>query len=201
MSDFELMFQLFALLLGLAMAELLSGLARCWRIRTGAVRTERVAIRLGKLTPMFGLLVLFDLTRFWVAMYALREHLTFDYASLLAMLMIVGGYFGISTFVFPDEPSEWPDFDDYFLHTNRTVVGGMIVVNVTMVIYAATLFASGASYAEAPIARSWLSLGAAFLYLPGLVILWFADSKRTNLILLILLNLLLLIAAFGPRLS
>ena len=200
MSDFELMFQLFALLLGLAMAELLSGLARCWRIRTGATRTERTEIRLGNLTPLFGLLVLIDLTRFWVTMYALRGHLTFDYASLLATLVIVGGYFVISTFVFPDEPSEWPDFDDYFLHTNRTVVGGMIVVNLAMVIYAATLFALGASYAEAPIARSWLSLGAALLYLPGLVFLWFAKSKQTNLVSLVVLNTLLLIAAFGPRL-
>ena len=200
MSDFELMFQLFALLLGLAMAELLAGLARCWRIRAGAVRTGRAEIRLGKLTPLFGLLVLFDLTRFWVTMYALREHLTFDYSSLLALMVVVGGYFVISTFVFPDDPGDWPDFDDYFLHTNRTVVGGMIVVNLTAVLYAAILFAQGASFQEAPIARSWVSLGAALLYLPGLVILWFAKSKQANLSLLVILNVLLLIAAFGPRL-
>jgi hypothetical protein len=198
MSDFELMFQLFALLLGLAMAELLSGIARCWRIRAGAITAN---IQLGKLTPLFGLLVLFDLTRFWVTMYAMREHLTFDYASLLAMLVIVGGYFVISTFVFPDEPSEWPDFDDYFLQTNHIVVGGMIAINATMVIYAVTLFAMGAPFDEAPIARNKLSLGAAWLYLPGLVLLWFAKSKRTNLLLLVILNALLLIAAFGPRLS
>lgn len=199
MSDFELMFQLFALLLGLAMAELLAGLARCWRIKAGAVRTGQAEMRLGTLTPLFGLLVLFDLTRFWVTMYALREHLTFDYASLLAMLVIVGSYFVISTFVFPDDPSDWPDFDDYFLRTNRTVVGGMIVVNLTIVLYAVTLFAQGAPFEEAPIARSPLSLSAAILYLPTLIILWFATSKRANLVLLVLLNVLLLIAAFGPR--
>src|SRR5687767_14294750 len=108
------------------------------------------------------------------------------------MLVIVGGYFVISTFVFPDEPSDWPDFDDYFLRANRTVVGGMIVINGVIVIYAATLFALGASYEEAPIARNWLSLGAALLYLPGLIILWFAKSKQANLMLLVLLNALLL---------
>jgi len=200
MSDFELMFQLFALLLGLAMAELLAGLARSWRIRAGAVRTGDAQIRIGWLVPLFGLLVLFDVTRFWVTMYALREHLTFDYASLLAMLVIVGGYFVIATFVFPDEPAEWPHFDDYFLRTNRTVVGGMILVNLTIILYAVALFERGSPISEAPIASSWVSLSAAVIYLPTLAALWFAQSKRANLILLLLTNALLLTAAFGPRL-
>jgi len=201
MSDFELMFQLFALLLGLAMAELLAGLARSWRIRAGAARAGGSQIRIGWLVPLFGLLVLFDVTRFWVTMYAIRHHLTFDYASLLAMLVIVGGYFAIATFVFPDEPAEWPDFDDYFLHTNRTVVGGMIVVNLTMILYSTWLWTKGAPLSEAPIVRSWISLGAALIYLPSLAALWLARSKRANLILLLFANLLLLTAAFGPRLS
>ena len=200
MSDFELMFQLFALLLGLAMAELLGGLARSWRLRAGAVRAGEAKIRIGWLVPLFGLLVLFDVTRFWVTIYALRNHLTFDYASLLAMLVIVGGYFAIATFVFPDEPGDWPDFDDYFLHTNRTVVAGMIVVNLTMIMYGVVLFAGGEPITDAPIARSWVSLSAALIYIPGLVALWIARSKRANLILLVLANALLLIAAFGPRL-
>ena len=116
------------------------------------------------------------------------------------MLVIVGGYFAISTFVFPDEPSKWPDFDDYFLRSHRTVVGGMIVVNLAMMVYAVTLAIGGVPVEEAPIASSWISLGAAFLYIPGLVALWLAKSKRANLLLLLFLNALLLTAAFGPRL-
>ena len=201
MSDFELMFQLFALLLGLSMAELLSGLARSWHIRTGAVRMGKSQIRIGWLVPLLGLLVLVDLTRFWVTAHALRNYLTFDYASLLAMMMIVGGYFAISTFVFPDEPVQWPDFDDYFLRTNRTVVGGMIAVNLTIVLFAAALVAKGSSIDEAPIARSWVSLGAALIYMPTLIALWLARSRRANLLLLLFANSLLLAAAFGQKLS
>ena len=200
MSDFELMFQLFALLLGLAMAELLGGLARCWHMKAGAVRRGKTPIRLGRLTPLFGLVVLFDLTRFWVTIYAMRQHLTFDYASLLGMTLIIGGYFTISTFVFPDDPDEWPDYDDYFLRANRTVVGGMIIVNLTVLAYGAVLFAQGAPFEDAPMARSWPSIFAFLLYLPTLVLLWFAKSKRTNFALLVFLIVLLLIAAFGPRL-
>jgi len=201
MSDFELMFQAFALLLGLAMAELLAGLARSWRIRAGAIRTEQTQIRIGLLVPLIGLLVLFDLTRFWVSIYAVRNYLEFDYASLLAVIIIVGGYFAIATFVFPDEPAEWPDFNDYFLLTKRTIVGGMIVVNLTMILYGLVLWKGGAPITVAPIARSWVSLTAAMIYVPSLAALWLARSKRTNLILLLFANALLLTAAFGPRLA
>ncbi len=200
MSDFELMFQLFALLLGLAMAELLAGLARSWRIRLGAVRTGEARIRIGYLVPLFGLLVLMDVTRFWITMYALRDHLIFEYASLLAMLAIVGGYFTIATFVFPDEPSDWPDLDDYFLNTNRTVVGGMIAVNLTMAVYAASLIARGAPIEVAPMTRNWLSLAASLIYLPSLLALWLAKSKRANLVMLLFINALIVTAALAPRL-
>jgi hypothetical protein len=42
----------------------------------------------------------------------MQDYLTFDYATILSMLLIIGGYFVVSTFVFPDEPGDWPDFDD-----------------------------------------------------------------------------------------
>ena len=200
MSDFELMFQLFTLLLGLAMAELLAGLARSWRIRKGAARARKKQIRIGWLVPLFGLLVLFDATRFWITAFALRDQVTFDYASLLNMLLIVGGYFAISTFVFPDEPSDWPDFDDYFLHTNRTVVGGMILVNSALIANGIALAARGVPIEEAPFIQNWISLGAMLIYLPSLIALWFAKSKRANLVLLLFLNALMLTAAFGPKL-
>lgn len=200
MSDFELLFQLFALLLGLSMAELLSGLARSWRIGAGAVRTRESLVRIGWLVPLFGLLVLIDLTRFWVTAYALRDHLTFDYGGLLAMLMIVGGYYMISTFVFPDEPLDWPDFDDYFLHTKRTVVGGMILINFTMLARGLVLLSQGLPIEQVPIARNWFSLGAAAMYIPSLMTLWLARSKRVILMLLLLIIALMVAAAFSQRL-
>ncbi|HEU0311461.1 MAG TPA: hypothetical protein VFR36_09615 [Sphingomicrobium sp.] len=197
MSDFEIMFALFSLLIGLAMAELLTGLARAWRIKRGAIDKGEAAIKVGWLVPLFGFVLLSELTRFWITAYSLREYLVFDYFHLLAMAAIIGGYFIISTFVFPDEPSKWPDFDDYFLRTNRTVVGGMIVVNLTIMLYAALLVASGAPWEETPVARSWISMVAAASYLPALAALWFARSKRTNLFVLILIVMLNLTLAIG----
>lgn len=51
MTGTDLIFQLFALLLGLSIAELLAGLARAWRISSGATRTGQ-KVRIGWLVPL-----------------------------------------------------------------------------------------------------------------------------------------------------
>ena len=53
MTGNDLIFQLFALLLGLSVAELLAGLARAWRISSGATRTN-TRVRIGWLVPLLG---------------------------------------------------------------------------------------------------------------------------------------------------
>jgi hypothetical protein len=202
MTGIDLLFQLFALLLGFSVAELLTGLARSWRIRTGATRTETAEIRIGWLVPLLALLVLIDQTHFWTTAYEIRRFFDFDYASLLAILTIVGGYYVVSTFVFPDDPEQWPDFDEYYLRTNRTVLAGMIAINFITFAYAAiTAIGFGLEVGSAPIMRSWLTIVPALLFFPLLILLWFVKSKRANLLLLIIMNGLLLIGAIGPEFS
>lgn len=201
MTGVDLLFQLFALLLGFSVAELLAGLARSWRLRTGATLTSTTTIRIGWLVPLLALLVLVDQTHFWLTAFELRNYFSFDYATLLGILVIVGGYYVVSTFVFPDDPEHWPDFDDYYLRTNRTVLAGMIAINFitfSYAIYVALGF--GLNIGSAPIMRSWFSFVPALLFFPLLVSLWFVKSKRANLVLLVLMNALLLIGAIGPKL-
>ena len=201
MTGVDLLFQLFALLLGFSVAELLAGLARTWRIRTGATLTSTATIRIGLLVPLLALLVLVDQTHFWLTAFELRNYFSFDYATLLGILVIVGGYYVVSTFVFPDDPEHWPDFDDYYLRTNRTVLAGMIAINfITFgyALYAALGF--GLQIDHAPIMQSWFSFVPALLFFPCLVSLWFVKSKRANLILLGIMNVMLLVGAIGPKL-
>src|SRR5215217_1100238 len=91
--------RLFSLLLGLGIAVILSGLALAWRINWGASGTH-VKIRIGALIPLLGLLVILDQTSFVVTSAELLKHMSFNYASLLAVLVVIGGYYAISTFVF-----------------------------------------------------------------------------------------------------
>jgi hypothetical protein len=201
MTGIDLLFQLFALLLGFSVAELLAGLAHSWRIRVGATRTGDVRIRIGSLVPLLALLVLVDQTHFWLTAYELRNFFSFDYASLLGILVVVGGYYVISTFVFPDDPEHWPDFDEYYLQTNRTVLAGMIAINFLTFSYAASLaLGAGLAIQTAPVMQSWFSVFAALLFFPCLVSLWFVKSKRANFWLLVVMNALLLTGAIGPEL-
>jgi hypothetical protein len=200
MTSIDLLFQLFALLLGFAVAELLSGLARSWRIRVGAARAGDGQIRIGLLVPLLALLVLIDQTHFWLTAYELRNFFSFSYASLLGILAIVGGYYVISTFVFPDHPEDWPDFDEYYLTTNRTVIAGMIAINFITFAYAAyTALGFGHPIMSAPVMRNWASITTALLFFPCLVALWFVKSYRANLWLLIAMNGLLLFGAIGSE--
>ena len=200
MTGVDLLFQLFALLLGFSVAELLAGLARSWRIRTGATLTSTAAIRIGWLVPLLALLVLVDQTHFWLTAFELRNQFSFDYATLLGILVIVGGYYVVSSFVFPDDPEHWLDFDDYYLRTNRTVLAGMMAINLITFAYAVHAAVEyGLNLEKAPIMQSWFSFVPALLFFPCLVSLWFVKSKRSNLVLLGLMNLMLLVGAIGPK--
>jgi hypothetical protein len=192
----DLLFQLFALLLGLSIAELLTGLGHSLRISTGATKT-RAEVRIGWLVPLLGLLLLCDQTHFWVSAYGIRSELHFNYWTLLVILVIIGGYYLLSTFVFPDDPADWPDFDDYYLATNHIVIGGMFAVNFITLLNLGWQIEHGLDPSKLPFAQHWMSLTAVFLYFPGLIALWFVKSPRANLLLLLFMISLLLFGAYG----
>jgi hypothetical protein len=129
MSAFEMMFTLLGLLLGLAIAEILGGLSRAVRLR----RTAK-PVRIGWLTPLLGLFVMLDLTRFWLEAWSVRDQLLVDYPSLVGILFIVGIYYLAATLIFPDDPDEWPDYDAWYDRQNRVVLGGMVIANVAATI-------------------------------------------------------------------
>lgn len=125
MSPFELVFAVYGLLLGLAIAEVLGGFSRALKLKRGAR-----AIRIGWLTPLLGILVVLDLTSFWLLAWDARDQISADYPTLLAVLAMVGIYYLAATLIFPDEPEEWPDFDEWYDRQNRMVIGGLLTANV-----------------------------------------------------------------------
>ena len=198
MTGFEMVFELFGLLLGLAIAEVLAGFASTWKVRLRAEAAGTEPVRVGWLLPLLGLLVITDQTAFWLYAYTLREAIPLTFLSLLAVLAVIGAYYLLATFVFPDEPDAWPDFDDYYLRINRIVIGGMIAINVALMGSAAMLEAGGFRIEAA--SRSPLGDAAFLLSAPTLIALWFVKSKRANLVLLMLLNLMVLIEAVASAL-
>ena len=199
--------RLFSLLLGLGIAAILSGLALAWRIQWGAQATQ-VKIKIGALVPLLGLLVIFDQTSFVVTSAELLKYMSFNYASLLAVLFVIGGYYAISTFVFPDKPAEWPTYDAYYVRVSPLVVSGMIAINLVTLVYELFVYRSGVKLA--PIGGAGgsgmgfgdpVALIAELAFFPPLAALLIVRSRKAALYLLIGCNLLMLFDAVYPLLT
>ena len=191
MNGFDLVFAMFGLVLGLAVTEVLAGFARVIKMRRKA--------HVGWLTPLLGTFVLIDMTTFWNTVYAHREHLHADLATLLVVLAFVGSYYLISTLIFPDDPEEWPDFDDYYDRHNRQVLGGMLGLTLALIVVSGITSAMGLSVKAdtAAGAYGWIAIVAGLFHIPLLVLLLIVKSRRWNVALLVAEIVLMLIAAFA----
>ncbi len=196
MTAFDLVFAVFGLLLGLAIAEVLGGFARALKLK----RTAK-PVRIGWLTPLLGLFVLLDLTSFWGSAYIMRDQMDASYLTLVVVLAIVGVYHLAASLIFPDEPEQWPDFDDWYDRQKRMVIGGLLLANVAVTIGQGVLeevrpVADAPAGPLAPYAAPIL-LGGLVGLLTLLVALLRVRGRRANMVMLIAANLILLGASIA----
>lgn len=173
MSNFEFVFSLFGLVLGLALAEVLGGLDRALQARR--------RVRISWLTPLLGLVVALDLTSFWTVAWTVRDSLRPSYFTLLCGFVLTGIYYLVARLAFPRDPAEWPDYDAYYFAHKRVVLGGVLLCNLLAL---AGQWALG----NVPFAiqSDWFSVG---LFFPLLALVTWVPGKRANLVLLVLLAL------------
>ncbi len=143
MGAFDLIVRLFGLLLGLAMGEVLAGFARTLRLRLGVSAVADARVRIGWLVPLLGLVVLLSQLSFWLAFYELHGDVPLNLLVLLGLLGVVGGFYLVSALVFPAAPENWPDFDAYYLHVRRTVIGGVLAIELAALAYGSWLMQRG----------------------------------------------------------
>jgi peptidoglycan/LPS O-acetylase OafA/YrhL len=191
MSAFDLVFALFGLLLGLAVAEVLGGFARVLKLKRAAK-----PVRVGWLTPLLGLFVMLDLTSFWGTAYVMRDQMDASYLTLVVVLAVVGVYHLAASLIFPDTPEEWPDFDDWYDRQNRMVIGGMLFANMVTMVGQGVLEVIRPVPAEpdGPLAP-WgdvILLGGFAALVAMLVGLLIVNNRRWNVAMLVALNLILL---------
>ena len=124
MSEFEFAFSLFGLILGLALAEGLGGLARALKA------SHRV--RIGWLTALLGIFVSCDVVTFWAYTWSMRTLLTFNWPTLFAGFVVTALYYVSASLIFPDDPEEWSDLDGHFWKQRRRVLGGVFLCNVAL---------------------------------------------------------------------
>ena len=174
MTNFEFVFSLFGLLLGLALAEVLGGF--------GSAIQSRRKVRIGWLTPLLGLLVALDLASFWMTAWQLREVIPPTHISLYFGLLVIGLYYLVARLTFPHDLDEWRDLDAYYLEHKKWVLGGTIACNLLAL---GGMTALGAS----PLAE-WRGWAVAISYTVPAVAAIVLSGRRVNLVLLVYLVLL-----------
>jgi len=173
MSNFEFVFSLFGLLLGLSLAELLAGFGRSLQ--------KRAKLRIGCLLPLLGLLILLDVASFWMVAWSIRDAVPIDYFPLMVGLLICCLYYLVATLVFPHDLDEWPDFDVYYFERRSLVIAGMIVCNALAV-------AGMAALGVDPLPSLGDKVSIA-IFLVSAAALTLVRGKRANLAILVFLVL------------
>lgn len=131
MSGFEFIFTLYGLLLGLALAEGLGGLARAIKA------SDR--IRIGWPTALLGLFVSCDVVTFWMYGWALRDMIPVNWPSMFGGFVVTAIYFVSASLVFPDDQRDWNDLDGYFDKQRRKVLAGILICNAALLAVAFAL--------------------------------------------------------------
>lgn len=164
MSEFEFIFALFGLLLGLSIIEVLGGFARAIeaRLREGAT------VRIGWLTPLLGGFVLLDLLSFWAAAWVSRDVVSVSGLSLMAVTAFASAYYFAARLVFPPQLDETPDLDAHFFRVRRIVLGVMLVLLVCQIGFYASMPALAALLTH-PIAVGLTAILAALMVAAMLV--------------------------------
>ncbi|WP_422058265.1 hypothetical protein [Sphingomonas sp.] len=193
MSPFELVFAVYGLLLGLAIAEVLGGFGRALKLKRGGK-----SVRVGWLTPLLGIVVILDLTSFWLLAWEAQPQIGANYLTLVSVLAIVGIYYLAASLIFPDDPEDWPDFDLWYERQNRMVIGGLLAANIGSWIGSIALEFVAPSPDETfsgigDAVEVLASLGVLVL----LLVLLRVNGRRTNAGLLAAVSLLLLTAGIA----
>ncbi|UVO51602.1 hypothetical protein M0208_14220 [Sphingomonas sp. SUN019] len=194
MSGFDLVFAFVSLLLGLAITEVLSGFSRTLAYR----RNARDEARPGWLTPLLGLFVVLDLTSFWLLAFDFRNQLQANFLTLFGILTICGTYYMVATLVFPAEPGEWRDLDDFYDRQHRLVIGGVLAANLMQIagqIAVENLIPDPVDSAPMSDAAAILAGVSGIGILALLIALLFIARRRLNIAMLMTANLLLLISS------
>lgn len=92
MDGFEFVFTLYGLLLGFSLIEVIAGFGRAMEIGVRPAQAGAAPpVRIGWLSPLLGLFVIFNLVSFWTGAWSLRDVIPVHYLVLLFGLVVGAG--------------------------------------------------------------------------------------------------------------
>lgn len=127
MDQFSFFFAFYGLILGLAVAELLSGFA-------GLVRARAVR-KIDARTALLAIFTFLLLCATWIDAFKTRG-VTLDFGGLWAPILVATCYYLAATVIFPTDEAEFDRLDDYFSERKWFVVamifGAEIFLNIQL---------------------------------------------------------------------
>ena len=169
MSDFEGLFALFGLMFGLIVAEL--------SLKFADAIDSHQERPIGVLTPALALLVLTDITSFWLFIWAARNVLRVNWHTVFAGVLLAMVYFLAASLVFPRTKRDWEHLDDHYWSRKRVVIGGILFANLAMDSFMLTR--------ATPEWNDWMFYFYFPAYVVALVGLIFSRSRRWDLAFLV----------------
>lgn len=121
MSNFEFVFSLLVILLSLALAEVLGGLAR--------IMKRRPSIRVGWATGLLATWTITETILFWRVIWRARDVLPDKSAALFAGFVVTAFCYFAAALVFPDDLEGRSDLDEYFMQEKARIIGALLAAN------------------------------------------------------------------------
>lgn len=167
MTDFEFLMGFQSVLLGLAVAELLSRLA-------DAIGARKI-VRIGWLTPLLALTVFMIAIQVWLNLWFARDRVVVDGGVMFVSALNSAGFYLAAALVFPRQLAKKRSaLDDHYRANKRAVVAIILVTTVVNEIAGVAAGARGL-----PTTPTMVLIYA--LYFPPLLVLLFSRSGRLDI--------------------
>ena len=120
MSEFEFLFSVFGLLIGLTFIEI--------AIKFADAIDAHSRRAIGVLTPLLALFVMIDVAGYWVFAWSIREILHVSWRTVFVGLAVAMLYYLSASMIFPRSEGEWKTLDEHYWARKRLVIGGVLLV-------------------------------------------------------------------------
>jgi len=120
MTEFEFLFSVFGLLIGLTLVEIAVKFA-------DAIDAHRRR-PIGILTPLLAAFVIIDVAGYWLFAWSLRDLLHVRWRTVFIGLTVAMTYYLSASMIFPRSEGEWKNLDEHYWSRKRLVIGGVLLV-------------------------------------------------------------------------
>jgi len=120
MTEFEFLFSVFGLLIGLTLVEI--------AVKFADAIDGHSRRPIGLLTPLLACFVLIDVAGYWLFAWSLRDLLHVRWRTVFTGLTVAMIYYFSASMIFPRSQGTWKTLDEHYWARKRLVIGGVLLV-------------------------------------------------------------------------